>query len=74
METSKRPLGLYKGRYLNYAQRPIVRCTNVKPYLEDEDSESAGVRYAPSKQAIRAEQGERALARKLGKHVGVPED
>lgn len=75
MESSKQPVGVFKGRYANYRTKHTgVRCTSVEQYLEDEDSFEPMLRYSNSKQAARAEQRERALSRIMGNNTRPRED
>ena len=65
MESSKRPSGLFKGRYIdNRPQRNILRFSDPQQIVEDEYYEEEGVRYTSSKSAIRANERERT---QLGK-------
>lgn len=75
MESSKQPVGVFKGRYANYrTKHNSVRCSSVEQYLEDEDSFEPMLRYTSSKQVARAEQRERALTRLMGNNTRSRED
>lgn len=70
MESSKRPSGIFKGRYVdNRPQRNLFRFSNIEQMLEDEDYEEAGVRYVSSKQTTRANEGERTQPRRMGRNT-----
>ena len=75
MEHTRRTLGLSKGQYSDYyAQRDELRRASPSELLEGEDQEEAGIRYADSKQAIRAKQRARSLARELGRELRYRQD
>lgn len=75
MESSKQPVGVFKGRYANYrTKHTSVRCSDIEQYLEDENIFEPMLRYTASKQAIRAEQRERALTRSMGNNTRPRED
>ena len=68
MESSRRPSGIFKGRYVdNRPQRNLFRFSHLEQDLEDEDYAEAGVRYVSSKQAARADKGERPQSRRMGR-------
>lgn len=70
MESSRRPSGIFKGRYVdNRPQRNLIRLSNLEQDLEDEDYAEAGVRYVSSKQAARADKGERPQFRRMGRNT-----
>ena len=70
MESSRRPSGIFKGRYVdNRPQRNLIRLSNLEQDLEDEDYAEAGVRYVSSKQAARADKGERTQPRRMGRNT-----
>ena len=70
MESSKRPSGIFKGRYVdNRPQRNLFRFSNIEQMLEDEDYEEAGVRYVSRKQTTRANEGERTQPRRMGRNT-----
>ena len=69
MESSKRPSGIFKGRYVdNRSQRHLLRFSDPKQIMEDEDYEEEGVRYVGSKQAARSYERERPQSRGMGKN------
>ena len=69
MESSRRPSGIFKGRYVdNRSQRNILRLSDLKQAMEDEDYEEEGVRYVDSKQAARSYERERPQPRGMGKN------
>jgi len=70
MESSRRPSGIFKGRYVdNRPQRNILRLSDLKQAMEDEDYEEAGVRYTHRKQTFGADQGERPQSGRLGRRA-----
>ena len=70
MESSKRPSGIFKGRYVdNRPQRNLLRFSSVEQMLEDEDNAETGIRYVASKQTIRADKGERAQPGRMGRRT-----
>ena len=74
MESSKRPSGIFKGRYVdNRPQRNLLRLSSVEQLMEDEDYEEAGVRYVGSKQTARANERERAQSGRMGRGTGRKE-
>ncbi len=75
MESSKRPLGLSKGRYIDRSsQRNLLRLPNFEQVMEDEDWDEASVRYVGSKQAARADEGEGSQPRRMGKRTRSKEN
>ena len=70
MESSRRPSGIFKGRYVdNRPQRNILRLSNLEQDMEDEDYAEAGVRYVSRKQTARADEGKRTQPRRLGRNT-----
>lgn len=70
MESSNRTLGLLKGRYVDRSsQRNILRLSDLKQALEDEDWVEASVRHTRSVKAARAHEGERALSGRMGERA-----
>ena len=68
MESSKRPTGVFKGRYVNNRpQRNLLRFSSPKQIMEDEDREEEGVRYIGSKQVARADTRERTQSGRMGR-------
>ena len=68
MESSRRPSGVFKGRYVdNRPQRNLLRFSSPKQIMEDQDREEEGVRYVGSKQTARANERERAQSGRLGR-------
>ena len=68
MESSRRPSGIFKGRYVdNRPQRNFIRLSDPKQIVEDEDYEEAGVRYTGSKQAARTDERERTQSGRMGR-------
>ena len=68
MESSNRTLGLLKGRYVDRsAQRNIIRLSDLKQALEDQDWIETSVRYVDSVKATRANEGRRSQPRRMGK-------
>lgn len=75
METSKWPKRLSKQGYdISGSQSYLVRCSDPKSYLENEDSFEERIRHTHSKQASRPEPREWAQPRSMGKHIGVSQD
>ena len=69
MESSNRTLGLLKGRYIDRSsQRNILRLSDLKQALEDQDWIEASVRHTRSVKADRANKGGRTLSGRMGKH------
>ena len=74
MESSRRPSGIFKGRYVdNRPQRNILRFSRSQQDLEDEDYAETGVRYVSRKQTSRAYEGERTQPRRMGRNTGGEE-
>ena len=70
MESSRRPSGIFKGRYVdNRPQRNFLRLSSVEQIVEDEDYAEAGVRYVSRKQTTRTNEGERTQPRRLGRNT-----
>ena len=70
MEKSRWPQRLSRLGYApSGAQRLRVRFSNLEQDLEDEDYAEAGVRYVSSKQAARANKGERPQSRRMGRNT-----
>lgn len=70
MESSKRPSGVFKGRYVdNRPQRHILRLSDLKQALEDKDYEETSLRYPNRKQTFGADQGERPQSGRLGRRA-----
>ncbi|CAB5194998.1 hypothetical protein UFOVP176_50 [uncultured Caudovirales phage] len=68
MESSNRTLGLLKGRYVDRSpQRNILRLSDLKQALEDQDWIESSVRHTRSVKAARANEGRRTQPRRLGK-------
>ena len=68
MESSNRPLGLLKGRYVDRStQRNILRLSDLKQALEDKDWIETSVRYVDSVKATRANEGRGTQPRRMGK-------
>lgn len=68
MESSNRTLGLLKGRYVDRSsQRNIIRLSDLKQALEDQDWIETSVRYVDSVKATRANEGRRPQPRRMGK-------
>ena len=75
MESSKRPLGLSKGRYIDRSpERNLLRLPNFEQIMENEDWDEASVRYIGSKQAARANEGEGTQSRRMGKRTRSEEN
>lgn len=67
MESSNRTLGVLKGRYADRSpQRDILRLSDLKQVMEDEDWIEASVRYVDSVKATRANEGGRTLSGRMG--------
>lgn len=67
MESSNRTLGLLKGRYVDRsAQRNILRLSDLKQALEDQDWIEASVRHTRSVKSDRANEGGRTLSGRMG--------
>ena len=70
MESSKRPSGIFKGRYVdNRPQRNFIRLSDPKQIVEDDYYEETGVRYISRKQTFGADQGERPQSGRLGRRT-----
>lgn len=68
MESSNRTLGLLKGRYVDRSsQRNILRLSDLKQALEDQDWTEASIRHTRSVKATRANEGRRTLSGRMGK-------
>lgn len=75
MESSKRPLGLLKGRYIDSgSQRNRLRLPDLESLVEYEDRLEAGLRYTGSVKAPRTDEGERTLSRGMGKRIRKGKD
>jgi len=75
MESSKRPLGLSKGRYIDRSpQRNLLRLPNFEQIMEDEDWDEASVRYIGSKQTVGADEGKGTQPRRMGKRTRSEEN
>ena len=69
MESSNRPLGLLKGRYVDRSsQRNIIRLSDLKQAMEDEDWIETSVRYVDSVKAARANETGRSQSRRMGRN------
>ena len=67
MEQSNRALGLLKGRYVDRSsQRNILRLSDLKQALEDQDWTEASIRHTRSVKATRANTRERSQPRRMG--------
>ena len=70
MESSKRTLGLSKGRYVDRrSQSDLLRCADPESLMGDEDWAETGLRYSRSVKATRANEGERTQPRSMGKRA-----
>jgi len=70
MESSKRSLGLLKGRYVDSSpQRNRLRLPDLEQAMGDEDWVETGLRYSRSVKASRADEGTRAQPRSMGKRT-----
>ena len=68
MESSNRTLGLLKGRYIDRSsQRNILRLSDLKQALEDQDWIETSVRHTRSVKAARTNEGERTQLGRMGK-------
>ena len=68
MESSRRPTGVFKGRYVdNRPQRNLLRFSSPQQIMEDEDNEEEGVRYIGSKQVARADERKGPQSRRMGR-------
>lgn len=68
MESSNRPLGLLKGRYVDRSpERDRIRLPNSEQVMEDEDWIEASVRYIDSVKVARANEGRGTQPRRMGK-------
>ena len=75
MESSNRTLGLLKGRYVDRSsQRNILRLSDLKQALEDQDWIEASIRHTRSKQVVRANKGTGTLSGRLGEGTRTGED
>ena len=75
MESSKRPMGLLKGRYIDSSsQRHRIRLPDLEQALGDEDWLEAGLRYSRSVKVARTDEGEGALSRGMGKRTRKGKD
>ena len=69
MESSNRPLGLLKGRYVDRStQRDRIRLPDSEQAMEDEDWIEASVRYIDSVKVGRANETGRTQPRRMGKN------
>lgn len=69
MESSKRPSGIFKGRYVdNRPQRNRFRLSDPKQIVEDLDYEEEGIRYVSRKPSARTDEGERTQPRSMGRN------
>ena len=67
MESSNRPLGLLKGRYVDRSsQRDQLRFPDIESLVENEDWIEASIRYIDSVKATRANEGRRSQPRRMG--------
>ena len=75
MESSKRPMGLLKGRYVDSSsQRNRIRLPDIEQAMGDEDWLEAGLRYSRSVKAPRTDEGEGTLSRGMGKRTRKGKD
>ena len=75
MESSKRPMGLLKGRYIDSGpQRNRLRLPDLEQAMGDEDWLEAGLRYSRSVKVARADEGEGTLSRGMGKRTRKGKD
>ena len=75
MESSKSPVGVFKGRVLDHrAQRHRIRCTSIESLVADEDQLEASVRYIDSKSSFRSVKGEWAQPRSVGTDTWISQD
>ena len=75
MESSKRPMGLLKGRYIDSSpRRDQLRFSDIEQALGDEDWLEAGLRYSRSVKAPRTDEGEGTLSRGVGKRTRKGKD
>jgi len=75
MEQSRSPKGVRKGKYVDLRpQYNWVRWSSLEEIVEHFDRVEEDERYVDSVKVARAEQRERALARKLGRSTGGQED
>ena len=69
MESSKRPLGLLKGRYIDSStSRDRIRLSDIEQAMGDEDWLEAGLRYSRSVKVARADEGEWSQSRRMGEN------
>jgi len=69
MESSNRTLGLLKGRYVDRSsQRNILRLSDLKQALEDQDWTEASIRHTRSVKADRANEVGRSQSRRMGRN------
>ena len=67
MDSSNRTLGLLKGRYVDRsAQRNILRLSDLKQALEDQDWTEASIRHTRSVKATRANETRRSQLGRMG--------
>ena len=67
MEQSNRALGLLKGRYVDRSsQRNILRLSDLKQALENQDWTEASIRHTRSVKTTRANEGRRSQPRRMG--------
>ena len=75
MESSRRPMGLLKGRYVDSSpRRDQLRLPNIEQALGDEDWLEAGLRYSRSVKVARTDEGEGTLSRGMGKRTRKGKD
>ena len=75
MESSKRPLGLLKGRYIDSgSQRNKLRLPDLESLVEYEDRLEESLRYTGSVKTLRTDEGEGALSRGMGKRTRKGKD
>ncbi len=75
MESSKRPMGLLKGRYVDSSpQRNRLRLPDLEQVMGDEDWLEAGLRYSRSVKIARTDEGEGTLSRGMGKRTRKGKD
>ena len=68
MESSRRPTGVFKGRYVdNRPLRNLLRFSSPNQIMEDEDHEEEGVRYIGSKQVARADERKGSQSGRMGR-------
>ena len=75
MEQSKWPNSLSrKGITVNRIQRPIIRLSDLKQALEDQDWVEESVRSSRGQQTLRANKGRRSQPSQLGRNTEAGED